>query len=98
MPETATKPSTSQAIVGPSTQSLFWARELIKLAREQATKKGVPDHVMAQAMMVQAWMLLTGQTEEEARKSVSGLYAASLAKKVAPKPENPKASPRKPPH
>jgi hypothetical protein len=92
MPETATKPSTGQVPAGPSTQHLFWARELVKLAREQATKKGVPDHVMAQAMMVQSWMLFTGQSEEEARKSVSGLYAASLAKKVAAKPKEPKAS------
>ena len=71
---------------GPSTEQLFWARELIKLAREQAKKKGVPDHVMAQAMLVQAWMLFTGQTEEEARKSVSGLFAASMAKKVGSPP------------
>jgi hypothetical protein len=98
MRETATKPSASQAPVGPSTQHLFWARELVKLAREQASKKGVPDHVMAQAMMVQSWMLFTGQSEEEARKSVSGLYAASMAKKVTAKPKEPKASTKKTPH
>ena len=67
----------------PSTEHLFWARELNRLAREQAQKKGVPDHVMAQAMMVQAWMLFTGQSEEEARRFVSGLYSASMAKKMA---------------
>lgn len=67
----------------PSTEHLFWARELVQLSRQQAAKKGVPDHVMAQAMLVQAWMLFTGQSEEQARKSVSGLYATSLAK-VAP--------------
>jgi hypothetical protein len=64
----------------PSTEHLFWARELVKLSREQAAKKGVPDHVMAQAMLVQAFMMLTGQSEEDAAKSVSGLYAASVAK------------------
>lgn len=66
----------------PSTEHLYWARELVQLARQQAVKKGVPDQVMAQAMLVQAWMLFTGQTEEEARKSVSQLYATSLAKMV----------------
>jgi hypothetical protein len=65
----------------PSTEQLFWAREFVRLAREQAAKKGVPDHVMAQAMLVQAWMLFTGQSEEEARKSVSSLFAESMAKK-----------------
>jgi hypothetical protein len=67
----------------PSTEHLFWAREFNRLAREQAQKKGVPDHVMAQAMMVQAWMLFTGQSEEEARISVGKIYAASAAKKMA---------------
>jgi hypothetical protein len=66
----------------PNTEHLFWARELIRLAREQAEKKGVPDHVMAQAMMVQAWMLFTGQSEEDARKAVSGLYSATLQRQV----------------
>lgn len=70
----------------PSTEQLFWARELVQLARKQAITKGVPDHVMAQAMLVQAWMLFTGQTEEEARKSVSQLYATSLAKMVPQQP------------
>jgi hypothetical protein len=65
------------------TEQLFWARELIKLAREQATQKGVPDHVMAQAMLVQAWMLFTGQSEEESKNSVQGLFAASLGKHFA---------------
>jgi len=65
----------------PSTEQLFWAREFVRLAREQAAKKGVPDHVVAQAMLVQAWMLFTGQSEEEARKSVSGLFAESMARK-----------------
>ena len=64
----------------PSTEHLFWARESIKLSREQASKKGVPDHVMAQAMLVQAFMMLTGQSEEDAAKTVSGLYATSVAK------------------
>ena len=68
---------------GPTTQHLFWARELTQLARQQAAKKGVPDHVMAQAMLVQSWMLFTGQNEEESRKSVSGLFASSMAKKIA---------------
>lgn len=67
-----------------TTEQLFWARELIALARQQAKSKGVPDHAMAQAMMVQAWMLFTGQTEEESRKSVSGLFAQSMAKRVPP--------------
>jgi hypothetical protein len=62
----------------PNSEHVFWARELNRLAREQAQKKGVPDHVMAQAMMVQAWMLLTGQSEEDARLAVRGIYSASL--------------------
>ena len=64
-----------------STNHLFWARELVQLARKQAAEKGVPDHVMAQAMLVQAWMLFTGQDEKQARKSVSSLYSNSIAKK-----------------
>jgi len=68
--------------IAPLTEHLYWARELIQLARQQAVKKGVPDQVMAQAMLVQAWMLFTGQNEEDARKSVSQLYATSLAKVV----------------
>jgi hypothetical protein len=70
----------------PSTEQLYWAREFVKLARHQAAKKGVPDHVMAQAMLVQAWMLFTGQSEEEARKSVSQLYTTSFAKMVPQRP------------
>jgi hypothetical protein len=66
-----------------TTEQLFWARELVKLAREQATLKGVSDHVMAQAMLVQAWMLFTGQSEEESKKSIQGLFAASLGKHFA---------------
>jgi hypothetical protein len=64
------------------TQHLFWARELIKLAREQAAAKGVPDHVMAQAMLVQSWMLFTGQSEADAKKSVSKIYSESISKKA----------------
>ncbi len=64
-------------------EQLFWAREFVKLAREQAAGKGVPNHVMAQAMLVQAWMLFTGQSESEAAKSVSGLYAATMKQKSA---------------
>jgi hypothetical protein len=76
------RPATKgQENTSPTTQHLFWARELIRLARQQAVKKGVPDHVMAQAMLVQAWMLFTGQNEEESRKSVSGLFASSMARK-----------------
>ena len=69
----------------PSTEQLFWARELTKLSREQATKKGVPDHVMARAMLVQAFMMLTGQSEQDAAKTVSGLYATSVAKHMKAK-------------
>lgn len=64
------------------TQHLFWARELTLLARQQAISKGVPDHIMAQAMLVQSWMLFTGQSEQEARKAVSGLYATSMSRKA----------------
>lgn len=67
-------------------EQLFWARELIKLAREQAVRKGVPNHVMAQAMMVQSWMLFTGQSEEEAAKAVSAIYSSSMGKKFASVP------------
>ena len=69
----------------PTTEQLFWAREFTQLARQQAVKKGIPDHVMAQAMLVQAWMLFTGQNEENSRKSVSGLFASSMAKQLAAK-------------
>ena len=96
MSETSTMPSVSKQSAYPSTQHLFWARELVKLAREQAKEKLVPDHVMAQSLMVQAWMLFTGQSEDEARKSVSGLYAASLAKITVSKSKQPKPSKKKP--
>ena len=72
----------------PSTEHLFWAKELTKLSREQAAKKGVPDHVMAQAMLVQAFMMLTGQSEQDAAKTVSGLYATSVAKHMKGKMSN----------
>ena len=68
----------------PSREHLFWARELVQLARQEAKRKGVPDHAMAQTMMVQSWMLFTGQNEEEARKTVSGLFAASMARHMQP--------------
>jgi hypothetical protein len=68
----------------PTTEHLFWAREFVRLAREQAAKKGVPDQVMARAMLVQAWMLFTGQSEDEARVAVKSLYEASIAKVAAP--------------
>jgi hypothetical protein len=97
MPETTTIAAPSQTATGPATQHLFWAREMLRLAREQATKKGVPDHVMAQAMMVQAWMLFTAQSEEEARKSVSRLYAASLAKNAQQNSKMTKNSTKKKP-
>jgi hypothetical protein len=58
----------------------FWAKELIRLALQQASKKGVPSHLMAQALLLEAWMLFTGQGEEEAKKSVQGLFLASMAK------------------
>jgi hypothetical protein len=59
----------------------FWAREFVHLARKQAVSKGVPDHVMAQAMLVQAFMLFTGQSEEESKNAVRDLFANSMAKK-----------------
>ena len=67
----------------PTTEQLFWAREFVKLARDQAKQKGIPDQIMAQAMLVQAWMLFTGQTEDEARKAVQGLFSASVNKHFA---------------
>jgi hypothetical protein len=66
----------------PTTEQLFWARELVQLARVQGAKKGVPDHVMAKAMLVQAYMMFTGQPERAAAATVSGLYANSVAKRV----------------
>ena len=69
-----------------TTEQLFWARELVQLARSEARKRGVPDHAMAQAMMVNAWMLFTGQNEEEARKAVSAMFSASMAKRIPSAP------------
>ncbi len=63
----------------PITEHLFWARELVRLSREQAAKKGVPDHLMAKAMLVQAYMLFTGQSERDAATTIKGLYANSMA-------------------
>jgi hypothetical protein len=70
----------TQDLGGTTTQHLFWAREFTQLARQQASKKGVPDHLMAQAMLVQAWMLFTGQDEDASRKAVSGIFSTSMAK------------------
>lgn len=72
-----------------TTEQLFWARELVQLAKSEAKKRNVPDHAMAQAMMVNAWMLFTGQNEEEARKAVSAMFSASMAKRVAAAPTPP---------
>jgi len=63
-------------------QLLFWARELVLLARKEAAKRGVPNHALAQAMLVQAWMLFTGQGEREAKVAVSRMFADSIAKAV----------------
>jgi hypothetical protein len=64
----------------PTTDHLFWARELVRLARVQAAKKGVPDHLIAKAMLVQSYMLFTGQSERDSSTTVKGLYANSMAK------------------
>jgi hypothetical protein len=61
----------------------FWAREFIRLALKQGEKKGVPSHTMAQVMLVQAWMLFTGQNEQEATKIVQGLFLKSMADKFS---------------
>ena len=87
----------SQGTQVPSTQHLFWARELVQLSRTEAMKKGVPDHVMAQAMLVQAWMLFTGQNEGEAKKAVSGLFSVSMAKVIPPKKSEAKPEPKSKP-
>lgn len=68
---------------GSSREHLFWAREFIQLAKTQARNKGVSDQVLAQAMLVHAWMLFTGQNEEASRRSVSALFASSMAKNLA---------------
>jgi hypothetical protein len=78
------------------TEHLFWARELITLARKQAAQKGVPDHVLAQAMMVQSWMIFTGQSEMQARRAVSKLFSESM-RKAAKKASAAKASASAPP-
>ena len=64
----------------PTSDHQFWARELIRLAKEQAAKKGVPGDVLARAMLLEAWMLWTGQPEEDAKKSVQAIYAQTIAK------------------
>jgi hypothetical protein len=63
-------------------QHLFWARELVLLARKEAAKRGVPDYALAQAMLVQAWILFTGQGEREAKVAVSRMFTDSIAKSV----------------
>jgi hypothetical protein len=68
---------------GATREHLFWAREFIQLAKTQARQKGVSDQVLAQAMLVHAWMLFTGQDEEASRRSVSKLFASSMAKSLA---------------
>ena len=68
-----------------TTEHLFWARELVRLSRVQAAKKGVPDHVMAKAMLVQAYMMFTGQSERDSATTLKGLYANSMAKHLKPK-------------
>ena len=68
---------------GSSREHLFWAREFVQLDKTQARNKGVSDQVLAQAMLVHAWMLFTGQNEEASRRSVSALFASSMAKSLA---------------
>ena len=67
----------------PTPEHHFWARELIRLAKQQAAEKGVPGDVLARAMLLEAWMLWTGQSEEDAKKSVQAIYAQTIAKKFA---------------
>ncbi|AWM07547.2 hypothetical protein [Bradyrhizobium symbiodeficiens] len=69
--------------IGSTREHLFWAREFIQLAKTQARNKGVSDQILAQAMLVHAWMLFTGQNEEASRRSVSTLFASSMAKSLA---------------
>ena len=49
---------------GATREHLFWAREFIQLAKTQARQKGVSDQVLAQAMLVNAWMLFTGRMKK----------------------------------
>jgi hypothetical protein len=66
-----------------SSDQHFWARELLRLALRQAEQKGVPNHIMAQVMLVQAWMLFTGQSGQDASKTVKTLFLKSMADKFA---------------
>jgi hypothetical protein len=76
-----------QRMDGPSSSDhQFWAREFLRLALKQAEKKGVPSHTMAQLMLVQAWMLFTGQSEQDASKTVKTLFLKSMADKFGASP------------
>lgn len=48
----------------------FWAKALLEIYRRQAAEKGVPDDLVAQTMMIEAWTILTGCSEADARAAI----------------------------
>jgi hypothetical protein len=57
-------------------------RRELAVARCPILNKGAQSQGAAGSILVQAWMLFTGQSEEDARKAVSGLYSATLQRQV----------------
>ena len=47
--------------------------------RAAAHQGGVPDDLLAEAMIVEGWMLLTGSTEAEARQEIATILNGQLA-------------------
>ncbi|HVI30448.1 hypothetical protein [Hansschlegelia sp.] len=60
-----------------------WARRIVRLAHTEALKRGVPDKTLAQALLVQAIMLLTGRTEQHVKARVHSLGLLELEPKIA---------------
>ena len=59
----------------PAIDELYRAREMLAVFRRHAADLGVPDQVVAEAMLVDALMLMTGGSEDVARAALASLVA-----------------------
>jgi len=54
------------------------ARHTVHNLADVARQSGVEDQLLAEAMILQGWMLITGSTEAEAREAIRSILAAKL--------------------
>ena len=54
------------------------ARQTVCNLADLARQSGVQDRLLAEAMILHGWMLMTDSTEAEARQAITSLLAAKL--------------------